>query len=178
MPKKAFTPLQIRMNKENKRFVTGFTLVELLIVIIIIGILATMAVPQYNKMVENSKIAQAYVKMDVLRKAEIVYYMEFNGWFDINNPEVQPKYDNGMLALNLNPSDFSGDKYYQYWWGTLLYTTPDGKSHASGLAIAAKVASDGSRTNDSLFLFNDDMSVWRAKLNSTGSFNHFEDRVR
>ena len=81
--KKAFTPLQIRMNKENRRFITGFTLVELLIVIIIIGILATMAVPQYQKIVKKSKIQEAIVTLGLFRKAQMLYYAEHDFYLQI-----------------------------------------------------------------------------------------------
>ena len=92
----------------------AFTLIELLIVIIIIGILTTMAVPQYQKMVEKSKISQAFIKMDVLRKAERVYYMQYDRWLDIDGVSQDPKYDMKMSALSLDPSDFRQDKYFTY----------------------------------------------------------------
>jgi len=62
----------------------SFTLVELLIVIVIIGILATMAIPQYNKMVQKTKIAQAFVAIDALFKAEKIYYLEHSFYQDFN----------------------------------------------------------------------------------------------
>jgi len=64
----------------------AFTLVELLIVIIIIGILAAMAMPQYQKMVVKAKKAEAYANLDALRKACFVYrteYGDFSGRPDI-----------------------------------------------------------------------------------------------
>ena len=57
----------------------GFTLVELLIVIIIIGILATMAVPQYNKMVDRAKRAEAQMILSSLGTGSIMYYAQSGG---------------------------------------------------------------------------------------------------
>lgn len=78
----------------------GFTLVELLIVIVIIGILATLAVPQYQKMVERSKTAEAYNFMDALRKAECLYYTQFGVFTPYNlpaSPDALPLVGQGFI---------------------------------------------------------------------------------
>lgn len=54
----------------------AFTLVELLIVIIIIGILVAIAVPQYQKMVEKGYYPQAVTKLRAFVDAERMYYLE------------------------------------------------------------------------------------------------------
>lgn len=52
--------------KKGKR---GFTLLEILIVIIIIGILATLAVPQYFRTIERARQSEAISNLGLLRGA-------------------------------------------------------------------------------------------------------------
>jgi prepilin-type N-terminal cleavage/methylation domain-containing protein len=59
----------------------GFTLVELIVVVIIIGILATIAVPQYMKAVERSRGGKARSALTQIAKAEKMYSAENNGLY-------------------------------------------------------------------------------------------------
>ena len=61
----------------------AFTLIELLVVVLIIGILASIALPQYTKAVEKSRMAEALTNLKSLQQAMDVYLLE-NGYPDSN----------------------------------------------------------------------------------------------
>lgn len=76
----------------------GFTLIELLVVVLIVGILAGVALPQYEKSVEKSRMVSAITMAKAVRDAEEVHFLATGA------------YTNDMDALDIQyscPKDFT-----------------------------------------------------------------------
>ncbi|MBR4355934.1 MAG: prepilin-type N-terminal cleavage/methylation domain-containing protein [Elusimicrobiaceae bacterium] len=58
----------------------GFTLIELLVVVLIIGILASIAVPQYQKAVERSRAVQAITLLKSVGQAYESHHLATGTW--------------------------------------------------------------------------------------------------
>ena len=101
----------------------GFTLIELLVVVLIIGILAAIALPQYQRVKTKAEVMQVYLVLRDILKAEKMYHLA-NGTYtrDIRDLDIVVK--NGAWA-----GDFAGWRFtifnktdvQMYEWG-FVYT--------------------------------------------------------
>ncbi len=105
------------MEKNNKKAVfcpdNGFTLIELLVAVLIIGILAAVALPQYNKAVKRAQGREVYVAIKALDKALADYYLEHGDYKLIQRNSGTDKAENlDKLSVQIPALKYSEYKYY------------------------------------------------------------------
>lgn len=99
----------------------GFTLIEIMIVVIIIGILASLAMPRYQKTVERSRISEALSILGSIRTAQYRYASEHN------------RFTNSLDNLDMN---VTSGKYFSF--GAANSSTPfDVGSGSNGMLANA-----------------------------------------
>jgi general secretion pathway protein G len=104
----SYLPSCILKNNCNHKIQTaqqGFTLLELLVVMVIIGLLASYVGPKYFSQIGKSEVKTAKAQMDALGKALDQYRLDTGHY---------PSTENGLDALNTMPGN------EQKWQGPYL----------------------------------------------------------
>lgn len=90
----------------------GFTLIELLVVVLIIGILSSVALPQYTKAVGRARTAEALSNLRSLAQAAELHVLETGEWPEsFDSLSVVP---GGELNTYSKPNDQVQGQNYNY----------------------------------------------------------------
>jgi prepilin-type N-terminal cleavage/methylation domain-containing protein len=79
----------------------GFTLLEVVVVLVILGALVAVAVPLYNNQMKESRTAEAVSRLTAIMDASLEYYQQYGAW------PAAP----GVAGYH---ADFSNTKHFKY----------------------------------------------------------------
>lgn len=134
----------INKSRAARTIKSGFTLIEMLIVVLIVAILAAIALPQYNISVERTKMTEAVTLTKQIAEANKRYYMATGA------------YANSISELDIDISgeDYNNNGNIRKQTENFIYTASAGQNY---LAITQRVPIGQryviaiSRTNDRAF---------------------------
>jgi prepilin-type N-terminal cleavage/methylation domain-containing protein len=90
----------------------GFTLIEMALVVLLIGILAAMAVSSYRKMMDKARMTQAKTVLGHLTKMETTYYSDHDRYTDnvvlLDFDPVKYNYYNVSVGLDNDAKNYTG----------------------------------------------------------------------
>ena len=132
----------IKNNMIFKKLRVGFTLTEILIVVIIVGILATLALPMLVKTLEKAKVGEAVSNLNLIRTGQKIYFLEY-GQF---SPDI--------ASLNIENPNLASSRYFYYEPIAVADLTRDFKAQATRGGSGA-VSAPSPYQGDQYYIQND-----------------------
>ncbi len=123
----------------------GFTLLEIIIVIIIVGILASLALPRFMKTVEYSRAVEAFIGLNVVRQSMEHCYLQrstYSGCDAFTNLDIE------------NPA-LSSNNHFTYFWPAPATTN-------TFVIRAERTTRDGGSGGDYIQLFDNGAIITRS----------------
>ncbi len=144
-------------NTNSSAYLKGFTLVELLIVIAIIGLLASIAVPTYQNYVTRARLTETAVQLGQFARAFHIW-KQINGDYPRDSHLVLPP---DALGLEINEAEWSTPTALGGNWN---WDGPDNYSYA-GISISG--ATSPEQDIIQLDMIMDDGDLTTGKFRST-----------
>jgi type IV pilus assembly protein PilA len=104
---------------------SGFTLVELMVVVAIIGLLSAVAVPNFQKYQAKAKVAEAKLQLSAIYTAEVSFFSDFS------------IYAGCLRYMGYDPSNEISSRYYTTGFAATVTLDTNAQANAtnSGLVI-------------------------------------------
>lgn len=100
----------------------GFTLVELMVVVAIIGLLSAVAIPNFKKYQAKAKMSEAKLQLSAAYTAESSFFSDFN------------MYGHCLAYMGYDPNVEKNNRYYAIGFSsTGTHSAIDGTAHASAV---------------------------------------------
>ena len=125
--------------RTSNRFARGFTLIEILIVVIILGILAAIVIPQFTNATTSSKMSGVQTTAQSLRGAVQLYYYQHNDTL----PPAATFWTQMMTQTDANGAAYVVGSSTTGPFGPHMQSIPQNLLNSSSVVIDANVAPGG-----------------------------------
>ena len=144
--------------RDSRKREHGFTLVELIIVVIIVGILAAVAIPMYRGATDRAKASECESALGAIRSAMRVYYAEHGTY-------ASASFTDGAQVTNGSVLDLTDDDLLGRYFSVDCYTfngAPDSANYSIECDGSASTATKASEVSSIMRYIDQDGNITKS----------------